>query len=58
MKRETREVQPFDRVNISGAANFEILSGQPSGSCEVEGDDNLLEHLATTVEGGSVKPVE
>lgn len=55
IKREAREVQPFDRVSISGAANFEILSGQPSGSCEVECDDNLLVHLATTVEDGELK---
>jgi Putative auto-transporter adhesin, head GIN domain len=55
IKRETREVQPFNRVSISGAANFEIQCGQPSASCEVECDDNLLEHLATTVEGGELK---
>jgi len=31
------------------------MSGQPSGSCEVKCDDNLLEHLATTVEDGELK---
>jgi hypothetical protein len=55
LKREAREVQPFNRVSISGAADFEILCGKPEGSCEVECDDNLLEHLATTVEGGELK---
>ena len=54
MKREARDVKTFDRVNVSGGANVEILSGQPAASCEVECDDNLLEHLSTTVEGGEL----
>jgi Putative auto-transporter adhesin, head GIN domain len=54
MIREARDVQPFDRVNVSGGAHVEILSGQTGSSCEVECDDNLLEHLATTVEGGEL----
>lgn len=55
MKREVRVIEPFDRVSISGAANIEIVSGQSTGSCEVECDDNLLEYLATTVEDGELK---
>jgi hypothetical protein len=54
MKREARDIQPFDRVNISGGTVVEIMSGQQAASCEVECDDNLLEHLATTVEGGEL----
>ncbi len=50
MKREARDIKPFDRVHVSGGANVEILSGQAATSCEVECDDNLLEHLSTTVE--------
>lgn len=54
LKREARDVQPFNRVRFSEGAQVEILSGQPGVSCEVECDDNLLEHLATTVEGGEL----
>lgn len=54
LKREARDVKTFDRVNVSGGAVVEIMSGQTAASCEVECDDNLLEHLATTVEGGEL----
>ena len=55
VKREARDVQPFDKVSVAGAANVEILSGQPASSCELEFDDNLLEHVSTTVEDGELK---
>lgn len=55
VKSETREVQPFDRVSIAGAANVEIVAGQPAATCELKFDDNLLEHVSTLVEDGELK---
>lgn len=53
--RTTTFRQDREHRQLSGSANVEILCGQPAGSCEVECDDNLLEHLTTTVEDGELK---
>jgi len=49
--KETRtiEVEPFDRVKVSGAIKVDILCGQPQ-MLTVTTDDNLFESVKTVVE--------
>ena len=47
-ERQKREVAPFTSISTDGAFTIEITC-QKDLSLEVEGDDNLLEHVTTEV---------
>jgi hypothetical protein len=49
-KSETREIQPFKRVELAGTGRLELRPGPP-GSIEVTADDNILPILETRVDG-------
>jgi hypothetical protein len=53
-KTQTREVAAFHRVEVSGALEVNLTDRDP-GSVVVTSDDNLLEHIVTTVEDGVLK---
>lgn len=53
IKTETRELQSFDRVSISGSGTLEINIGQPT-KIEITTDDNLLQYLQTDVSSGKL----
>ena len=55
--KETRTVEAFSSINSQGSWNIEISEGTP-GAITVEGDENLLPYVETSVKDGvlSVKP--
>ncbi|SJZ96353.1 head GIN domain-containing protein [Sediminibacterium ginsengisoli] len=53
IKKEKREVGSFSAISSSGAWDVMLAYGN-SGSIEIEGDENLLEHIETKVEDGKL----
>lgn len=53
MKTEKRDVPVFNAVDVSGAFNVEIVC-QKDRSLEIEGDDNLLALVETSVKNGTL----
>src|SRR6478672_10502815 len=51
---ENREVSDFNAIKASGAVNVEVTA-QKDFNVEVEADDNLLEHIKTETNGGTLK---
>ncbi len=51
---QAREVEPFQEVQVVGAANVIHVTAIDAG-CEIEADDNLLPIITTTVENGVLK---
>jgi len=52
-KTETRNVSGFKEIKANGAINLDV-SFKPEYSVTVEADDNLLEHINTDVNGGTL----
>ena len=50
-QKQTREVAPFTSISTEGAFEIEIVSQKPL-ALEIEGDDNILPLIGTTVSGG------
>jgi len=50
---EARKVGDFDKIRDDGAANLKILVGLPTG-VKVEGDDNIVPFVKTSVENGEL----
>jgi hypothetical protein len=50
-KVETRELSPFTSIATDGAFEIEVVCQQPQ-AMEIEGDDNLLPMVSTTVSNG------
>lgn len=55
IKREAREVGDFEKIVFAGAATLAITAGAEQTSCEVQCDDNLLEHVSTEVVGKELR---
>lgn len=53
LKKETRKVSPFTGISSSGSWDVMVAYGN-STDIEVEGDENLLEHIETIVENGKL----
>ncbi|HOP26576.1 MAG TPA: head GIN domain-containing protein [Candidatus Sabulitectum sp.] len=53
-KSETRVLEPFDSVRISGVASVEVTCGGEQ-QVTVSTDDNLLDNLETSVTGGELR---
>jgi len=51
---ETRPVSNFDRIALSGSGKV-ILTQGGSESLSIETDDNVMEHVKSEVEGGTLK---
>lgn len=51
---QARDVEPFQEVQMAGAANVVHVTATEAG-CEIEADDNLLPLITTTVESGVLK---
>jgi hypothetical protein len=54
IKSVTRHVADFTKVSLEGAAEV-IISQGSTPSVRIEGDDNLLEHITTTVDGSELE---
>ncbi len=52
--REAREVEAFTEVALSVPGTLRVRQGEPR-SVEVEASSDVLEHVETTVEGGTLK---
>jgi hypothetical protein len=50
---ELRQLEPFTRIEIRGAANADVVVGQPQ-SVTVEADDNILPIIETYVRGDTL----
>lgn len=50
---ETRDVGPYEEIAVAGWFDVELVSGK-EGTLEVQGDENLLEHLITEVKNGKL----
>ena len=50
---ETREVSGFDSINLSGSGEVIVTQGGEE-SLTVETDDNVMEHVKTEVQGGTL----
>ncbi len=46
---EKRTIGSFTSISTEGAYDIEVLSGQPGGSLELEGDDNILPMITTEI---------
>lgn len=53
LKTETRQIDDFDELAVSGAYNIEIEVG-PETSCEISAEDNLLTYITTEVINGKL----
>lgn len=51
-KTEQRELPSFGSVAVSGAAKVDVAASQDTEGVTVTTDDNLVEHVSTTVEDG------
>jgi len=51
---ETRQVNDFDRISISGSGEVIVTQGE-SESLSIETDDNVMDHIEAEVEGGTLK---
>jgi hypothetical protein len=49
-----RHVQPFHALQIEGAFDVVVICGRPQ-SVEISGDDNLVPHIITRVEGARLR---
>lgn len=57
--QEERELpQPFDQVDVSAFGKVEITAGQKESGLSLSGDSNILKHVETSVEDGTlfIKP--
>lgn len=52
---QTREVADFTRVQLVAVAKVRVQVGQPTGSLEIEAEDNLVSLIETTVEDGVLR---
>ncbi|MBX3564100.1 MAG: DUF2807 domain-containing protein [Sphingomonas sp.] len=50
--RQSRPAGAFHTIELKGAANLEVVTGDPS--IEIEADDNLLDNITTRIEGGTL----
>lgn len=51
---QTRQIaEPFDKISVSDGIDV-ILTQSPTTSVSVEADDNLIDHIRTTVVGGTL----
>ncbi len=50
---ETREVSDFERITLAGEGSVIVTVGEPA-SLSIETDDNLLQHIETTVRGNTL----
>jgi len=50
---ETRQLASFDRIDLNGSGDVEIIFGDEE-SIVVEADDNLLSYIETNVSGGEL----
>jgi hypothetical protein len=50
---ETRDVESFNRIKLTGSSEVIVTIGEPQ-SVTVEADDNLLDIITTEVRGGSL----
>lgn len=50
---ESREVEAFDSVRVEDAIDLSVRVGEPA-SFTVHGDENLLEHVVTSVRNGKL----
>ena len=48
-----RSVGEYDAVRVGGAFDVELVDG-PEGELVLRGEENLLEHVVTTVEAGAL----
>lgn len=53
LKKETREISNFTGLMVSGSVNVELSYGDPK-SIIVEGDENILPYIETSVENGNL----
>jgi hypothetical protein len=53
MKTETREVEPFTKIEIKIGASVDVTIGQQQ-SFEIEAEDNILPVITTTVKDGTL----
>lgn len=53
-KSETRDVSGFKSIKVRGAMNVEVTA-QKDFSVSVEADDNLLEHIRTEIDNGTLE---
>jgi hypothetical protein len=51
---ETREVSNFDAIVLSGSGEVVVTQGE-SESLSIESDDNIMEHVESKVENGTLK---
>jgi Putative auto-transporter adhesin, head GIN domain len=52
-RTETRQVEPFDAIEMKGAARLEITVGKPQ-SVSIEGREAMLSRIDTQVRGGTL----
>lgn len=55
IKRESRQVGEFTKVSFAGGADLKIAAGAEEGSCELQCDENLLQHISTDVVNGELQ---
>jgi hypothetical protein len=53
-KTETREVESFDKIDVSGVGKVVVRFG-PEQSLKVTADDDLLEYISTNVNNGKLR---
>ena len=53
-KSESRDVSGFKAIKVRGALNIEVVA-QKDFSISVEADDNLLEHIKTEIDNGTLE---
>ncbi len=53
VQEETRESAPFDKIEVSGSFDIYLTPGNYT-SVTVVTDENLLEHIETSVKGGTL----
>ncbi|MGB7841613.1 MAG: head GIN domain-containing protein [Salinimicrobium sp.] len=54
MKTETRKVSNYDKIELEGSMNVELVAGT-EGNLKVAAEENLLEYILTEVSGDELK---
>lgn len=54
MKTETRKISNYDRIELEGSMNVELVAGT-EGNLKVEAEENLIEYIVTEVSGDELK---
>lgn len=54
IKSVNRDVLPFNIVDLNGAFDVNIVSGKSEQSVKITADENILPHIATSIQGNSL----